>query len=396
MSIGNAVNVYVTTDTKPDPAESWEILLISTDGAKPFKFYRNLGDVKKDYPPVVETVTDPETGDTYEVERYSRTYGQAKAIFEQTPSTADNLVSRIQIVGIDKPSSPAELLEKIEGIQEEYNDWQVFMTDIESVEYIQACSAWADSTLLEFSQINAGIEEHPKQYFARFYISEENKEDFLQSLENGAVIFQNERASIHAVTNENEELAAAIYSNLAAHYPNHSTAKFKQLNGITPIDLKRTEKDTLEAYNINFYKQEYKKIFFREGVCTNGQYIDINIARDYIVKRIRDRIYELFLRHKVIPYTNGGFSQIGDAVIGGIRDAFDRDMVASNLDGQPDMEIMIPTVSDSSREQAMNREMPPIYFLARAAGAIHKAPVKGVLSMDFERNLINYINLGFI
>lgn len=396
MSKGNAVNVYVTTDTTPNPPESWEILLISTKGAKPFKFYRDAKSVKKDFPSTFEDITDPYTNETVNVEKYNRTYRQAKAIFDQNPTTAQGMVARIQIVGIDTPATPEGLLYAIEDIQEEHNDWQVFMTDMEEIEYIQACSAWADSTELSEAQINSGIEEYPKQYFARYFLDESTKADFFDDLESGNIVFNSSRGSVHVVTNEDEELAAAIYADIAAHYPIHTTAKFKVLEGITPADLKKTERDILEAYNLNYYKKEYKRVLFREGVCTNGQYIDINISRDYIVKSIRERLYDLLQRYSVVPYTNGGFSLAGDAVAGGIRDAFDNGMVAPNEDNQPHFEMQVPRREDATRDESLNRVMPKIRFVAMATGAIHQVAVSGVLSADMSRNLQTYISLGYL
>lgn len=349
---------YVALDTKPKESDSLDVLIIATDAVHPLKTYRDLEEVRKDFPG-----TDG---------KESKIYRKASQLFNQGKTTmAESLYRKVKIVGFADADTPAKLADAIESLRQTDNGWAVFLTDRDEKNYVEALIAYAASTEPTFAELEVGIEDHRKFYFAQTM-----DKDFQCALPRAAVIY---------VNSLEEEADAAYLGNAGPFYPVRKTWKFKRPDGVSAADLTEGEKDALDGQNVNYMAAEYGRVYMKNGVCTDGEFIDTQLGADYIAKRVRDKVYDVFLSVDDIPYTDEGFSQIGAAVIDALNDATDNRIIARDPEsGKGVFNITIPTRAQATDEQARSRLMPDIYWEALIEGAVHRSRVRGVLRANME------------
>ena len=347
------VIVWVDTDAKPLAPENMDVLLISTEGAKPYKVYKDIEEVGEDFADI------------------SRVYQQAKRIYEQVNSMSGYMVRDLAIVGVNAPTTPADLITEIENLQQSHRDWYCFMTDQESDDYIVALSAWAMATEPTLAQMRAGVEDFRKIYFAQTT----NKTLKITTGRTVLVYTDPDKAT--------EEAAAAWFGNVAPYYPFNVTWKFKTLDGVTPSALGMADKDRLDEANINYYTTENKYDYMKNGICADGEWIDVLLGKDYLTKVIRDEFYKILVGNPNIPYTDTGFTICAQAVQNGMAAGVEKHIVARDpATGLPMYEMKIPRWVDSTKEQRFNRMMPPIPWKAQLEGAIHAVETEGVLAVQ--------------
>lgn len=344
------VIVVVNIDAKPTGTESLDILLISTEGKKDCKVYRDLEVIKTDY--ANKAVTS-----------------MADAMFNQGKTTlADTLIRKIKIVGFEAPETPAALIAAIEEFREIDDDWYMVLTDKSDKEYVTALAAWAESTEPTEAELGAGIEDHRKIYFGQLA----EKEPTIQSRRS---------AIIYCDTGKETEYAdAAFVGNVGPFYPESVTWKFKRPQGISVPDLTSAERDALEEANINFLTVEYKREYVKNGVCADGEFIDVQMGADYIAKSMRENLYDIFLENAKIGFTDEGFTVIGEGVYRALNRATALGIIATDSETKAGVfTVNIPKRSEATDDQARNRQMPDITWEAQLEGAVHSVKVKGVL-----------------
>ena len=344
------VVVVVNIDAKPKAAEALDILLISTAGVKPIATYRSLDEIAAVY--------DGE-----------RIYHKAAAMFNQGKTTlADSLIRKVKIVGFDTPAAPEDLITDIEALQESDNDWYIFLTDQDDDDFVKALAEWAqDSEPLE-AELGAGIEDHRKFYFGQ--------------TDNLALTGGYRRTALLYVDTDNltEEGDAAYVGNVGPFFPTSVTWKFKMPQGITMPGLADSQREALEDGNINFLTEEYKKKYVKNGVCWDGEYIDVQMGADYIAYDMRERLYKVFLSNAKVPYTDEGFTLVASAVFGALNRAVSLGIVARNPESNiGEYKVRVPKRSEATDDQAAARKMPDIVWEAQLEGAVHSVKVVGRL-----------------
>lgn len=246
------VIVVVDIDAKPAGTESLDILLVSTEGAKDVATYRDLEVIKTDF-----------TG--------KKVADMAAALFDQGKTTlADTLIRKVKIVGLeapsgsDEPEKAAALVSAIEEFRQTDDDWYIILTDQSGDEYVKALAAWAEATEPTEAELGAGEEDHRKLYFGQT----NNKE----------LAITNRRAAIIYTDKPTEYADAAYLGNVGPFYPRSVTWKFKRPQGLAVPDLTQAERDALEEANVNFLTVEYKHEYVKNGVCTDGEFIDVQMG----------------------------------------------------------------------------------------------------------------------
>ena len=68
-----------------------------------------------------------------------------------------------------------------------------------------------------------------------------------------------------------------------------------------------------------------KRQYVKEGVCLNGEFIDVVLGGDWIAKRMRDLLYDILLSNANIDYSDAGFGLIATAVLQALSEAADED-----------------------------------------------------------------------
>lgn len=342
------VIVVVDIDAKPTGSESMDILLVSTEGAQDCKVYRDLDVIKTDY-----------TG--------KKVAAMAAALFEQGKTTlAGTLIRKVKIVGVAVPEDAAALVASIEAFRQKDDDWYVVMTDQEEESYVTALAAWAEASEPTEAELGAGVEDHRKFYFGQTT----NKELAIKS----------RRSAIIYTDNPAEYADAAYVGNVAPFYPESVTWKFKRPQSITVPDLTEAERAALEEANVNFLTTEYKREYVKNGVCTDGEYIDVQMGADYIAKTMRENLYDIFLENPKIGYTDAGFSIIATGVYRALNRAVELGIIATDPESnQGVFTVVVPKRADATEEQAKNRAIPDITWEAQLEGAVHSVKVKGTL-----------------
>ncbi len=348
------VVVVVNIDAKPSGTENLDILLLSTEGAKDVAVYRDLDVIKEAF-----------TG--------KKVAAMAEALFEQGKTTlAETLIRKVKIAGIAAPDVSGEtekasaLVEAVETLRETDDDWYILLTDQDGDEAVKALCAWAEATEPTEAELGAGEEDHRKLYFGR--------------TQNKSLAVTNRRSIVIYGDQDEEYPDAAYLGNVAPFYPRSVTWKFKRPQGLTVPDLTQAERDALEEANVNFLTVEYKHEYVKNGVCTDGEFIDVQMGADYIAKTMRENLYAIFLENPKIGYTDEGFAMVGAGVYQALNKAVDNEIIALDPESNKGVfTVVIPKRSAATDEQARNREMPDITWEAQLEGAVHSAKVKGVL-----------------
>lgn len=352
----NDVIVVVDIDAKPKGVETLDILLLSTEGQKEMKTYRDLAVINTDYPG-------------------KKVAKMAEALFNQGKTTlATTLIRKVRIAGIEAPAGDTEkakataLVAAVEAIREKDDDWYILMTDQTSPEAVEALAAWAEATEPTEAELGAGIEDHRKLYFGQTTKKEGNP--------------SNARAIVMYVDEGKlEEWADNAYlGNVGPFYPRSVTWKFKRPQGISVPDLTSGERDALAEQHVNFLTVEYKREYVKNGTCLNGEFIDVQIGADYIAKTMRENLYDIFLENATIGYTDEGFAVVADGVYKALNRAVDLGIIARDPESQQGVyTVVVPKRSEATDEQARSRQMPDIAWEALLEGAVHSVKVKGVL-----------------
>lgn len=342
------VIVVVDIDAKRTGTESLDILLVSTEGAKDVATYRDL-----------DKITEAFKG--------KKVATMADAMFTQgKTSLADTLIRKVKIVGFEKPTNAAGLVKAIEEFRKKDDDFYIVLTDQSDDEYVKALAAWAESTEPTEAELGAGEEDHRKLYFGQTT----NKE----------LGVTNARSAIIYTDHADEYADAAYVGNVGPFYPQSVTWKFKRPQGLTVPDLTNGERDALEEANINFLTVEYKHEYVKNGVCADGNYIDVQMGADYIASLMREKLYTIFLDNAKVSYDDAGFSLVGTAAYETLNRAVELGIIAKDPESKQGVfTINVPKRSDATDEQARNRQMPDITWEAQLEGAVHGIKTKGTL-----------------
>lgn len=282
-------------------------------------------------------------------------------------------------------SAPDALIETIKKFQEdEDNDWYYLMTDRDEDDYVKALAKFAEASEPTEAELGVGMEDHRK-----FYMGQTTNKNFACETARAAVIYTDPEFI-------SEEPDASYTGNVGPFYPKNVTWKFKRpqdgnaaaSEGTKLISLPKLtdgERDQLKDNHVNYLTEEYKRQYVKEGVCLNGEFIDVVLGGDWIAKRMRDLLYDILLNSANIDYTDAGFALIATAVSQALSEAADQDhnIIARDQESKAGIfSVNIPTFADSTDDQRRSRVMPDITWEAQLSGAIHQVKTTGVLSVS--------------
>lgn len=300
---------------------------------------------------------------------------------EQLSQEADVKVPTAKFTnGEDAKTAADSLITAIKNFQSDVdNDWYYLLVDRDEDEYVKALAAFAEASEPSEAELGAGVEDHRK-----FYMGQTSNRDFVDGSARAAVIYTDKEFL-------NEEPDASYTGNVGPFYPTNVTWKFKRpQNGnandasiISLPNLTEGERNQLIENHVNFLTEEYKRQYVKEGVCLNGEFIDIVLGGDWIAKRMRDLLYDIFLTNANIDYDDAGFGLVATAVMQALSEAVEHNIVAKDAESKAGIfNVTVPKYAETTDEQRTNRIMPPIYWEAQLAGAIHQVKTKGVLHVS--------------
>lgn len=170
---------------------------------------------------------------------------------------------------------------------------------------------------------------------------------------------------------------AAVLGMALPYDPGSITLKFKELNGIIADALTETQKTSAENKSCNTYITVASIDMLEQGVMASGEFADVIMGIDWIVANIQEEVFATLANEPKIPYTNAGVDAIKTKVYAVLTEAIEHKILRSD----PKPIVSAPDVKDISIANRSARTLPDVVFSAQLAGAIHKAEIRGTISV---------------
>ena len=197
-------------------------------GASTIKNYAELSAVKVDF---AET---------------TNAYKKAAAIFAQDYAPTEISIATYDAASLDGVNSAADAVEKYFE-----NDWYFVLT--------------ADAELVDQLAVADYVEAQKFKVYATKVGDGTDRNAFKQKAYDRTIVFH------HTITNEEPD--AALVGELGSQKVGSVTWKFKKLRGITPLDLTKTELNTIHADKAIAYVVKAGSPQTSEGTVVSGEYM---------------------------------------------------------------------------------------------------------------------------
>ncbi len=178
--------------------------------------------------------------------------------------------------------------------------------------------------------------------------------------------------------------AATWMGNAFPFDPGSQTWAFKALSGVTVDTLPTAFQAACDAKKCNYYVSiAGAGVTQKDGTMASGEYIDVIRGRDWLVARLRERIFSLLINARKVPYTEGGIDQVVNEVDAQLREGIGNGYLSpDNLEGyEVPFVVNAPDIGDISSTDKIARLLPDVDFTAGLAGAIHAVQINGVIQV---------------
>lgn len=340
--------VQVALDTKRKPVETLMPLILGFEGAQAYAEYEDLAALANDY----ETTTD--------------VYKAAAVMLAQDGLSGAPL-ARIAAMSLAADADSAAATGALTTLRSTHDDWYYLVPVGATSAILTGLAAWAAGTVLSETDLKGGVVEAEKLLVA-------DQDTATTAITSG-------QTALCYNPDADSYMAAAWVGRMAPYYPTCPTWKWKELAGVAPVSLAGTALTNLLSQNINTYVRNHKREYMRDGVCADGEYIDVVIGRWRIKQLMRKAITDLAVDTAQIPYTDAGFTAVGAAVLKALQQAASDGIIAVT-DNTPQLSINIPTTDEATELQRASRTMPPITWTATLTGSVHSMTVSGTLSVS--------------
>lgn len=176
---------------------------------------------------------------------------------------------------------------------------------------------------------------------------------------------------------QNAHAAATWMGNRFPFDPGSQTWAYKPLSGVVVDALTATQEAGLAVKNANSYVTVAGVPVTVDGRMASAEWIDVVRGRDWLVARMRERLFSLLVNNKKIPFTNPGIQLVTSQVEAQLAEG----ITANYLAASPAPIVTAPAAEDVSDADKIERTLPNVYFEATLAGAIHKIRLNGVLKV---------------
>lgn len=314
-------------------------LIIGSSGsatAADYKVYYDLDAVREDFANTTET------------------YKAAYALFNQGDNSPESIAIMLRPTG-------TELADWLPSIF--HKDWYYLIS--------------TDRAAADIITIGDAVDQDNSRLFFASSDSETNLASFLAKKWERTVAFY------HTDTANYPE--AAWVGDAGSIEAGATTWKFHTLNGITPLELSRTELEEIHALGANTYVTKAGDAVTSEGKTISGEYIDIVQSKDWLIMNIELAVQKLFNRASAagskIPYDNRGISQIEGEVLVILKRADLAGMIAHDDNDLPLYSTKFQTRSQVDPADREQRVYNGGSFEFELAGAIHKTTIRGLIKL---------------
>lgn len=183
-----------------------------------------------------------------------------------------------------------------------------------------------------------------------------------------------------------QEADAAWMGRMFATDPGSATWKWKQLDGVSTSGYESADvSNMLEPGegepSMNPVIWEMGVDYTAEGKSADGSFLDVQRSIDWMTARVTENVFQLLVNADKVKYDDSGINRVVSRLQEILQQAFNREVIAADIDGVPMYSIDKPRRSDIPSNDIANRILPDINFDATIAGAIHEVEIAGVLKV---------------
>lgn len=340
--------VHVGLDTKITPRESLVPLILTLEGEKSYKEYTSLDALLADYAATTAA-------------------GKAAQALYANAELSGSVPETVAVLGLATSVTNDDIADALDTLRDSHDDWYYLILAAATDAQITAIAAWAAATVLSRQDLAAGQKEAEKLLVAQ------TATKTLALTDAQAFICYNPDAA-------NSFMHAAWVGRMLGYYPQAVTWKWKDISGVAAVDVDATALGTILANHVNTYVNNHKRNYMRDGVCADGEFIDVVIGRWQIKQAMRAAITNLMVDTDDVPYDDTGFAMVAAAVISALNGAAENGIIRT-IDNRPQFTVTIPRYADATEAQIAQRIMPDITWHATLRGGVHGVSVTGTLSI---------------
>lgn len=342
------INVAIGLDTKAPPRETLLPLILSTEGEKEYTEYNGPDALLADFP-----VNTP-------------TYRKGHTLFMQP--NPEGIAETVSVLGVSPTATPEEMIAALDDHRQENDDFFFVMVTSMEPEVLNALGDWAAATVKTINEIKSGVIDDEK-----LFLAQTDDPDFRLTQAQTVLCYNPDAAS--------SDMEAAWVGRVAPYYPLNADWKFKDLNTVPIVKARGTNIVQLTQEKVNTYVLRNKREYMVEGVCANGDFIDIIISRAKLKRAMKRKVTDLYADSRIVTYGDDGFTLIGKSIIAALDEGVTNEDILT-MDSRAQYTISIPRRVDATPEQVEKRIMPPIRWKATLAGSVHSVDVYGILSIQ--------------
>lgn len=158
------------------------------------------------------------------------------------------------------------------------------------------------------------------------------------------------------------------------------TYKNQVLKGVYPDEaLTKSELDKYHENNVNTFVKKAGYNVTSEGVCLNGEYIDIMDSRDWLITQIQYQEQQALIVNDKIPYDNTGIGMLESICVNVLQAAFENGIVATDDNGEGAYTVNFKPRSETKASDREKRKYVEGNFSFELAGAIHALVINGTI-----------------
>lgn len=154
---------------------------------------------------------------------------------------------------------------------------------------------------------------------------------------------------------------------------------YKTLVGMTPDVLSPTQQSNLKAANACWYTVVdggKQPVVFGENKVASGEYIDVMLGVQWIITRMRERVWGTMLNAAKINFDNAGIGKIQSDAMTVLAEAVGFNILSDS----PQPVVTVPNALSLTSAERNTRNLAGVKFKARLAGAIQTAlNIEGVV-----------------
>lgn len=246
--------------------------------------------------------------------------------------------------------------------------WYGLAIDCNSEAIITAAATWAEANKKLFSTQSSDWD----------VVDPAQTTDIASDLK--ALAFARTVGAYHrGIGRSSDWIAAGWMGRGLAADPGSITWAFKTIAGTAVDVLRAGERTALETKNWSCYESPASLNVTFEGKTPSGRFVDTTHFTDWLYSTIQIDCFTLMANAPRLPYTAAGLS----AIEGCVRNALAKGKKNPNPGLDPDFQsvVIVPSVASQDVSDRAARIVRGIEFEDRLGGAIHRAVIRGRLSV---------------